>query len=123
MVANHETKSDQMLVPGSTTLEELVLLNCDISSTVLSELLRYPKYLKKFVYTGAGADIHLSFGEPIDGGDYADAVLDHAGTLKSIDMGYFLGRGWGLGTLHPFYVSYASHGNLCPVTYVSVLIS
>lgn len=71
----------------STRLEELRLLNCDLSPRDLSEMLSYPRALKHFTFKGQSADpIVTGFVREANRSAYIDALKTHASSLESMDL-------------------------------------
>ncbi|CAI7597984.1 unnamed protein product [Penicillium glandicola] len=85
--------SDSELSPGSlaTSLEEVVLLNCVISSTDLQRVLEYPKALKRFTFRGP----RLQELTDLDGYPFCyaqAAALKHEDSLEYMDYDLYWGN-------------------------------
>lgn len=71
----------------STQLEELRLLNCDVSPGQLSEMLSYPHALKHFTFKGQAPDpIVTGPAREANRSLYIDALKPHASSLESLDL-------------------------------------
>jgi hypothetical protein len=70
----------------STNLEELELLNCNISSQELELMLRYPRALKSFTLKGEPAESKYGFTCGSDRGEYVDVLMAHSSSLQVLDL-------------------------------------
>ncbi|KAJ6001929.1 hypothetical protein N7522_007156 [Penicillium canescens] len=70
----------------STKLEELELLNCNISSQELELMLRYPRALKSFTLKGEPAESKYGFTCGSDRGEYVDVLKAHSSSLQVLDL-------------------------------------
>lgn len=77
-----------------TQLRELRLLNCDISSGGLAELLRHPRSLKYLTLKGQAKDvIDLPTARDSDRSGYIDAIKTHCSSLETLDLDLY--EEWG----------------------------
>ncbi|KAJ5775705.1 uncharacterized protein N7511_000716 [Penicillium nucicola] len=70
----------------STNLEELELLNCNISSQELELMLRYPRALKRFTLKGEPTESKYGFRCESDRGKYIDVLQAHSSSLQRLDL-------------------------------------
>ncbi|KAJ5317461.1 hypothetical protein N7508_001969 [Penicillium antarcticum] len=70
----------------STNLEELELLNCNISSQELELMLRYPRALKCFTLKGEPSESKYGFRCGSDRGKYIDVLKNHTSSLQILDL-------------------------------------
>ncbi|KAJ5587660.1 uncharacterized protein N7459_003425 [Penicillium hispanicum] len=87
----------------STVLEELILLNCDISPTGLSQVLLPPRALKRFTLKGQIPFSEYGYEHTKSRRDYVDALQSHAHSLEFLDLDLYYTRGESV-DLRPFPV-------------------